>query len=132
MQKQRGRQILIAGLRLKCPRCGEGSMFSGMFKMRSACGNCQFRFEREAGYFVGAMYINYGVTVFIAFASYLALDYFTPIPFLLNFILWAGFSVLFPIFFFRYSRSLWLSLDYIFNPSTFPDSHYEETKPPSL
>lgn len=130
MRKQDKRQILVTGLRLRCPRCGEGQMFSSMFKMRSGCGICHFRFEREVGYFVGAMYINYGMTIFIAFASYFALDYFTSIPFLLNFILWAGFSVLFPIFFFRYSRSLWLSLDYILNPSDPSDSQQERTRQP--
>ena len=108
MQKHSKRQILIDGLRLKCPRCGEDQMFSGMFKMRLGCSSCHFRFEREAGYFVGAMYINYGMTVLIAFAGYFVLDYFTPISFLPNFILWVAFSALFPVFFFRYSRSLWL------------------------
>ena len=130
MRKQDKRQILIEGLRLKCPRCGEGQMFSGLFKMCTECGNCRFRFEREAGYFVGAMYINYGVTVFIAFASYFALDYFTAISFLQNFILWVVFSALFPIFFFRYSRSLWLSFDYIFNPSEPQNPHRKGNQPP--
>ena len=131
MRKQGARQILMEGLRLKCPRCGKGQMFSGLFKMRTECGNCHFRFEREAGYFVGAMYINYGMTVFIAFAGYFALEYFTSISFLANFILWVAFSALFPIFFFRYSRSLWLSFDYIFNPSELQNPHKEGNKPPS-
>ena len=131
MRKQGRCQILMGGLRLKCPRCGKGQMFSGLFKMCTECGNCRFRFEREAGYFVGAMYINYGMTVFIAFAGYFALDYFTAIPFLVNFILWIAFCALFPIFFFRYSRSLWLSFDYIFNPVEPPDSRREGNKPPS-
>ncbi len=130
MQKHSKRQILMKGLRLKCPRCGEGYMFSGMFKMRSECGSCHFRFEREAGYFVGAMYISYGATVFIAFAGYFALGYFTSISFLANFILWVAFCALFPIFFFRYSRSLWLSFDYIFNPSEPSDSQQEGTRQP--
>ena len=130
MRKQGKRQILIEGLRLKCPRCSEGQMFSGLFKMCTECGSCHFRFEREAGYFVGAMYINYGMTVFIAFAGYFALDYFTSISFLANFILWIAFCALFPIFFFRYSRSLWLSFDYIFNPSEPPDSRQEEARQP--
>ena len=128
MQKHSKRQILMKGLRLKCPRCGEGQMFSGMFKMRLECGNCHFRFEREAGYFVGAMYISYGATIFIAFVGYFALDYFTSISFLPNFILWGVFSALFPIFFFRYSRSLWLSLDYIFNPSEPSNPQREGTR----
>ena len=130
MRKQSKGQILVKGLCLRCPRCGEGQMFAGMFKMCSECGSCHFRFEREAGYFVGAMYINYGATVFIAFASYFALDYFTSISFLPNFILWGVFSALFPIFFFRYSRSLWLSFDYIFNPSEPSDSQQEGTRQP--
>ena len=128
MQKHSKRQILMKGLRLKCPRCGEGQMFSGMFKMRLECGNCHFRFEREAGYFVGAMYISYGATIFIAFVGYFALDYFTSISFLPNFILWGVFSALFPIFYFRYSRSLWLSLDYIFNPSEPSNPQREGTR----
>lgn len=130
MRKQGKWQILMEGLRLKCPRCGEGQIFSGMFKMRSECGSCHFKFEREVGYFVGAMYVNYGATIFIAFASYFALDYFTSIPFYPNLILWGVFSALFPVFFFRYSRSLWLSFDYILNPSEPPDSRREGTEQP--
>lgn len=117
MRKHNVRQIFTAGLRLKCPRCGEGQLFSGMFKMYTECDNCHFKFEREMGYFVGAMYINYGVTIFVAFAGYFALDYLTSISFLQNFILWIVFCALFPIIFFRYSRSLWLSLDYIVDSS---------------
>jgi hypothetical protein len=93
-----------------------------MFRMRSACPNCRFKFEREPGYFVGAMYINYGATVLIAFSAYFGLAYFTGISFITNLVLWGTFSALFPVFFFRYSRSLWLSFDYILNPSDRPDA----------
>ena len=117
MPKLSKRRILMDGLRLKCPRCGKGDICAGMFKMSADCSNCHFKFEREPGYFVGAMYINYGATVVIAFGGYFALDYLTPISFLQNFILWIVFSGLFPALFFRYSRSLWLSIDYMFNPS---------------
>ena len=55
-------------------------MFANLFKMNLDCSNCGFKFEREPGYFVGAMYINYGATVFIAFGGYFALDFLTPIP----------------------------------------------------
>ena len=130
MRKQSKGQIFVKGLCLRCPRCGEGQMFAGMFKMRSECGSCHFRFERETGYFVGAMYINYGITIFVSFAGYFGLDYFTSIPFLPNFVLWGAFCALFPIFFFRYSRSLWLSFDYMFNPEESPDSHREGTRSP--
>lgn len=129
MPKRSVRQVFAAGLRLKCPKCGEGKMFSGMFTMCTKCSHCNFRFEREMGYFVGAMYINYGATIVVAFAGFFALDFITPISFLPNFILWIAFCVLFPIIFFRYSRSLWSSIDYIVNPSEPPNPRPEGVPP---
>jgi hypothetical protein len=32
------------------------------------------------------------------------------------FVLWGAFGVIFPIWFFRYSRGLWLALEYWLNP----------------
>ena len=90
--------------------------------MRSACSNCHLKFEREPGYFVGAMYINYGVIVLIVFGAYFGLDYFTEVSFIANLVLWGTFSALFPVFFFRYSRSLWLNFNYRLNPSNRPDA----------
>ena len=81
------------------------------------------------GYFVGAMYINYGATIVVAFAGFFALDFITPISFLPNIILWIAFCVLFPIIFFRYSRSLWSSIDYIVNPSEPPNPRPEGVPP---
>ena len=84
--------------------------------MHPQCSDCQLKFEREYGFFVGAMYINYGATVVIAIPGYFVLDYFTEITLAQQLILWISFATLFPLFFFRYSRSLWLGLDYLFNP----------------
>ena len=116
MEARRILQALANGARLACPRCGRGGMFAGLFKMRVECPDCRFKFEREQGYFVGAMYINYAVTVFIAFSGYFALGYFAWVPLLPNLLLWGAFSMFFPVFFFRYSRGLWLNLDCAFNP----------------
>ncbi len=33
--------------------------------MNERCAACQLRFEREAGYFLGAMYISYGLALVI-------------------------------------------------------------------
>ncbi|MDE0684724.1 MAG: DUF983 domain-containing protein [Candidatus Poribacteria bacterium] len=108
-------RILRRGFRLKCPRCGNGALFQTYFKMFTHCPACDLKFERESGYFIGAMYLNYGATVLIAFPSYFLLETFTAIPFFVNFGVWALFSAVFPIFFYRYSKSLWLNFDYIFS-----------------
>jgi len=115
------RRILGRGLRLRCPRCGAAPLFRGAFSMYPNCLSCDLPFEREQGYFVGAIYINYGVTTILAIAGFFALDHFIGIPLTQQIILWSGFCILFPLFFFRHSRSLWLSFDYIFNPPDTPD-----------
>jgi uncharacterized protein (DUF983 family) len=85
--------------------------------MHSRCPHCALVFEREPGYFVGAIYVNYGATSLLAIAGFLALDYFAALSLWTQLLLWGGFAILFPLFFFRYSRSLWLSVDYIFSPA---------------
>ena len=107
-------RILRCSFQLKCPRCGEGALFQTYFKMFTHCAVCNLKFERESGYFIGAMYINYGATVLTAFPSYFLFEKFTSIPFSVNLSVWALFSAIFPVLFYRYSKSLWLNLDYIF------------------
>jgi uncharacterized protein (DUF983 family) len=109
--------MLGYGLRLKCPRCGVGSLYAKPFKMNPACARCGVQFEREQGYFVGAIYINYAATVAIAVPGFFLLDAFTEITINQQLALWVPFAVIFPLLFFHHSRSLWLALDHFFNPA---------------
>ncbi|MBI4528765.1 MAG: DUF983 domain-containing protein [Deltaproteobacteria bacterium] len=115
-------QLLARGILLRCPRCGKGSLFYGFFSMHRECPHCALKFEREQGYFVGAIYINYAATILIVMPGYFILDSFTGISFLQQMLLWIPFAVLFPLFFFRHSRSLWLTLDCLFNPPEVSES----------
>lgn len=112
------RSILRCSFRLKCPRCREGALFQTYFKMFTHCEVCNLKFERESGYFVGAMYLNYGATVLIAFPSYFLVETFTAVPFLINLGIWGLFSAIFPVLFYPYSKSLWLNFDYVFSTSS--------------
>jgi len=108
--------VLGRAVRLRCPRCGEGELFHGWFTMPARCTFCGIAFEREQGYFVGAIYVNYGVTVVIAVAGYLVLWSRTTISTAAQLALWIPFVIVFPLWFFRYSRALWLALAYLFDP----------------
>jgi uncharacterized protein (DUF983 family) len=107
---------LDRAVRLRCPRCGEGRLFTTWFRMPVRCTFCGLPFERAQGYFVGAIYVNYGVTVVIAVVGYFVLWTTTGISTAGQLALWVPFVVLFPLWFFRYSRSLWLALEYLLNP----------------
>jgi hypothetical protein len=55
----------------KCSRCHQGNVFKhknpyvlkNMFNMHTACDHCGLVYERETGFFYGAMYASYGLTV---------------------------------------------------------------------
>jgi uncharacterized protein (DUF983 family) len=109
-------QALIAALQLRCPRCGARTLFRGLFAMNRECAVCDLLFEREPGYFVGAIYINYAATAAVAVAGFLILDACTPLSVTTQIVLWSIFGIAFPLFFFRYSKSLWLGIDHFINP----------------
>lgn len=54
-------------LRQLCPRCRTGKIFRKSVwlfpAMHERCPACRLKFEREDGYFLGAMYIGYGLGV---------------------------------------------------------------------
>jgi uncharacterized protein (DUF983 family) len=84
--------------------------------MHERCAVCGLRFEREQGYFIGAMYINYGVTVILALLGSFALEAWAQPSLTQQLVLWVVFGTVFPVLFFRHSRGLWLGFDYIFDP----------------
>jgi uncharacterized protein (DUF983 family) len=98
------------GLRLRCPVCGQGRLFKSFFTMETNCPSCGLDLRREQGYYVGAMYINYGVTaaVMLGVGIPMAMRGFS-----LPQISWplGAFAVAFPIVFFRWSKGLWLGID---------------------
>ena len=107
---------LARGLRLRCPRCAHAPIFRGWFTLLACCPLCGLKFEREPGYFVGAIYLNYAATVLVALPGYFILDYLVGLSLGGQLVLWGAFCVLFPLWFFRYSKSLWLALDYFVDP----------------
>lgn len=91
-------------------------MFAGWVKMHDHCSECSFPFLREPGYYLGSIYINYGLTAFITTAVYLGLFLGAGVD--PDRLLWGvlAFCVLFPLWFFRYARSLWVGFDQYFDP----------------
>ncbi len=113
--------LLGRALRLRCPRCGRGRLFSGWFHMLAKCDACGLGFEREPGFYLGSIYVNYGMTSILTTAAYVVLWLgFDVAPRSLLFGL-TPFCVVFPMFFFRYARAMWLALDCRLDPATFRD-----------
>ena len=84
--------------------------------MRPECLGCGLTFARAPGYFVGAIYLNYTATAIVAVAGFLVLWWYADPSPRVQLAIWIPFCVVFPLWFFRYSRSLWLALEYLINP----------------
>lgn len=113
---------LSRALRLRCPRCGGGKLFIGWFKMFEQCPNCKLRYERAPGYFLGSAYINYGLTSLVLTVTYVTSRFVFGVSNAVVTPPLVVFFVAFPLFFFRYARSLWLGMDYYFDVVGFDDS----------
>jgi uncharacterized protein (DUF983 family) len=68
MQTTEKLSTLGAIIRQRCPRCRGGgiflySIFRGFPTMCPRCSICDLKFQREEGYFLGAMYISFGLAL---------------------------------------------------------------------
>ena len=96
---------------LVCPHCGGGGLFAGWFRMQPACSRCGLPFTRDPGFYLGSIYINYGVTVLVTLAVYATIVLGFGGTHETALVTCLVVAVLLPVLFFRHARSLLLALD---------------------
>jgi hypothetical protein len=90
-------------------------VFGGLVRMNRTCPVCGIAFEREAGYFLGAMYFSYAIGVALVtpiVVAGLVLGWSYPFIGALS----GGVLVLLAPWVFRYSRVVWMYMDQFFDP----------------
>ena len=117
-----GRTLRLFGraLRLRCPNCGGGPVLAHWLKLRVKCGTCGLRLQRgEHDTFMGSVFILFTLMGLLAYAvitvALVATDA-TP---------WGLIETLLPVvvalsalFFFPFSKLLWLAFDLTLRPVT--------------
>ncbi|HVG20714.1 MAG TPA: DUF983 domain-containing protein [Blastocatellia bacterium] len=116
MDIKRARRIMLRGLRLRCPACGQARLFKSLFKMHEECPHCGMVFMREQGYFIGAIYVNVIVTEGLIFFTYLICLLTLPAANQTVYTILFALALIIPLIFYRHARSIWLSFDYIVDP----------------
>ena len=107
---------VLAILFLRCPRCLKGRVWRGFVSMNPTCPECGFIFERESGYFAGAMVVSYALAVPILAGIVLGLILVAKLDAVVALIVGnTAYLVLVP-FIFRYSRVVWLHIDWPIDP----------------
>jgi uncharacterized protein (DUF983 family) len=120
-------QIVARGLANRCPNCGGRTIFKPgtLFQVNAACPACGLKIERDEGFFIGSMSLNYGVTVVGFVLPVMLLGYFGVIGWTTAIVLAGVGAVLFPALFYRSSRSWWLMNYYFFLPQHLPANQSE-------
>jgi len=107
-------------VKCKCPNCGEGDIFTEkgniflfrMPQMNTHCKKCNFKFEKETGFFFGAMFVSYALATAEMIASFVLFWYFISLTPLNVFFVIAIIAILASTFNFRVSRTIWIYIFY--------------------
>jgi uncharacterized protein (DUF983 family) len=91
-------------------------MFAGLPKMNETCSACELKFEREHGYFLGAMYISYAMGVAVM-AVFVVLFWLTTHWRVEKLVIAAAIALVpFAPFLTVFARVLWLHFDRAMDP----------------
>jgi ribosomal protein S27AE len=112
-------RALLGGIRLRCARCGEGGLLAhaATLSMRKSCPRCGWVFEREEGYWTGAVGINLVLDELLTSAVALLL-WWQGAPLAVTLGVGMLIAVLFPILFYPFAKSFWMRFDLLVHPPT--------------
>ena len=115
-------QIIARGLANRCPNCGGATLFKAgkFFELDRKCSACGLKIEKDEGFFLGAMALNYGVTLIVYLVPVLLLWYFGVLGVTVAIVAALVGSFVVPVLFYRSSRSWQLMLYYSFFPHHLP------------
>lgn len=110
--------LIGRGLRKRCPVCARGEIFESWFKLKDRCPNCGYLFAREEGYWVSAIIVNVGViqTMFIVLFIVVVLATAPEVEWGPLLLIGGLMNVIFPIFFYPFSKTVWMAIDLYFHP----------------
>lgn len=102
----------------KCPKCQEGDFFrerdllqfKNLLKLNDNCSHCNLKYMLEPAFYYGAMFVNYGLTVGIAVASFVIAFVVLNLNLLQSFIGIVIILALSSMYTMRLSRIIWINL----------------------
>jgi Protein of unknown function (DUF983) len=109
-------KTLARGARLCCPVCGRAPVFQSPFRVRPHCPACGALFQREEGFFVGAIMVNVVTTeaaVMLTAGLWLLASAGGGDGGATMLTLLFAVALLFPVAFYHHAWSLWLAGDHI-------------------
>lgn len=104
---------------LRCAYCGRTSFRkkNSWFDFADGCERCNYKFEREEGYFLGAPWmINYPLTSVISIGAGIYFYRYTDLHSLGLAGLLSAIAISFGILFYPFARAIWMVGDHLIHP----------------
>ena len=103
---------------MHCPNCGQSGIFHHWLQMSGRCPRCGLYFEREEGYWSGAVAINTVVTelIFAAVVAAVVIATWPAIPMVPLLVGGLALNAAIPVVFYPVSKTLWVATDLLFHP----------------
>lgn len=116
-----GLNRITACFKGKCPNCEEGNAYKKtkglsikLPQLEDRCSVCNHKFNKEPGFFQGAMYVSYGLAMAIALSTFIICQFIFEKTFDLRiFGIISVVVTLFSLKNYKYSRVIWM---YLFTP----------------
>lgn len=126
-------RLLRRGAALRCPVCGAGDLFVGWFRIRARCLRCNFSLDRIEGHWMGSLGLNIIVSFGVLLATLVAGITLTQPEIPVGPLIAAGatVSVVVPLLFFPFSKTLWSAIDLAMRPLEPDDDVDPRWIPPS-
>ncbi|MFN8037007.1 MAG: DUF983 domain-containing protein [Acidimicrobiia bacterium] len=120
-------RVLWWGCTRRCPRCGAGHLYRKYFRLVDDCPGCGLHFEREEGYWAGALAVNIivaGGLFAIVFVTTIVLTV-PDVPVLPLIMLLVPVATLVPILYYPFSKTVWMAVDRAFLQRLDPDERVD-------
>lgn len=114
----------------QCPRCGDPDIFEGYWTLADSCAACGIWYEREPGYWIGAMIINTAVTIglFLVVFTAAAVALWPDVPWTSLLFGTMALNLIVPILFYPYSKTIFVALDLSVRPLSDSESEAAESR----
>lgn len=110
--------------RMKCPRCQEGEFFishpydmKNLGKTHKNCSKCGLKYEKEIGFYYGAMYASYALGVALFVTCWVSFNLFFPSAGTWTQItIISGLSIFLSPYLYALSKIIWANIFFSYDP----------------
>ena len=111
-------------IKMKCPQCQEGDFFisrpydmKNLGKTHHHCSECGLRYEKEIGFYYGAMYVSYALGVALFVTCWVSFNlFFSSANIWLQIGVISGLSILLSPYLYALSKIIWANLFFSYDP----------------